>query len=249
MNSLPIDDETFARCRLHSEVVIDDDKISKASGVKASFETYLAKFRGSFNLTWSHDYLPTDIAEYEKCITVHAKAPYYREPYYDNQLPPKLTNLVIRQPFYASILPLLISARHNKVNIENYHVVSERNSFRKITMNNEDYVISVQKFGNTVFLRRHDERSDTMDDVGHRFERLCTPDYKNEASYYQLIEGNIGNLRTLISGETDAVVENEHAIELKCSTYNNLYWKYLDQNWLQTFLSKCMILIYNEWVA
>ncbi|CAF1299638.1 unnamed protein product, partial [Adineta steineri] len=247
MSSRPINDLTFERCDIPREVPIDGNENSNVSGVKASFETYFAKFRGSFNLKWDHPHNPTNIEAYEKCTMVHAKAPCYREPYRDEEFPPILTNLVIRQPSYVSILPLLISARHNKVNIQDYHIISERYSFRKIAMNKEDYVISVQKIGNTVFLRRHDERPDTMNDVGHRFERLCMPDYNIEASYYQLIEGNIGNLRTLISGETDAVVENEHAIELKCSKRDTMNSNYLDQPWLQTFLSGVDVIVFGTW--
>ncbi|CAF4119648.1 unnamed protein product [Adineta steineri] len=231
-----------------SEVVIDDDQNSNVSVIqnkrkKKLSDTYLAKFRGSFNLKWNHSHHPTDIPAYKKCTIIPARIPYYKKPKDGVAFPAEIPNLVIHQPDYVSILPLLISARHYQVDIQEYDIISERNSFRKIVMNNENYVISVQKIGSTVFLRRHDEHPDAMNSFGHRFERLCTPGYITKASYYQLIDGNIGKLRTLISAETDAVITNEHAIELKCSTYSNMNWNYLDQPWLQTFLSKCMILV------
>ncbi|CAF1343166.1 unnamed protein product [Adineta steineri] len=243
MSSLLIDDETFARCHILNEVAVDDIQDSNIVGVDKLSNAYLAKCRGSFNLKWDHPHHPTNIKAYEECTTVPGTIPYYWRPKVNEALPPETQNVVIRQPSYVSILPLLISARHYKVDIQKYDIISERNSFRKITMNNEDYVISVQKFGNTVFLRRHDERPDTMNDVGHRFEQLCKPGYNINAFYYQLIEGNVDNLRTLMSGETDAILENEHPIELKCSEYDDIYWKYLDQHWLQTFLNKSWTII------
>ncbi|CAF1299658.1 unnamed protein product [Adineta steineri] len=246
MSSLLIDDETFARCHILSEVVVDDIQDSNIVGVDKLSNAYLAKCRGSFNLKWDHPHDPTNIKAYEECTTVPGIIPYYWRPKGNEALPPETQNVVIRQPSYVSILPLLISARHYKVDIQKYDIISERNSFRKITMNNEDYVISVQKFGNTVFLRRHDERPDTMNDVGHRFEQLCKPGYNINAFYYQLIEGNVDNLRTLISGETDAILENEHPIELKCSEYDDIYWKYLDQHWLQTFLSGVDVIVFGK---
>ena len=101
----------------------------------------------------------------------------------------------------------------------------------------------MQKFGKTLFLRRHDERNNNYSNTGHRFERLCTRTYNKNASYYQLVEGTIGNLRTLIFAETDAVFDNEDPVELKCSFENHLDDDRRSDVWLQAFLSKFKFLI------
>ncbi|UJR18315.1 hypothetical protein I4U23_005217 [Adineta vaga] len=52
---------------------------------------------------------------------------------------------------------------------------------------------------------------------GHRFEKMCTPNYQTDSSYHFLIKGNIGNFKILTTAEIDAVSEaNNEAIELKC---------------------------------
>jgi hypothetical protein len=55
-----------------------------------------------------------------------------------------------------------------------------------------------------------------------------------------LIQGRIGNLRTLITAETDAVSKaNGEAIELKCrQTNSDIPDQYWPGYWLQAFLGK-----------
>jgi len=76
-----------------------------------------------------------------------------------------------------------------------------------------------------------------MSDVGHRFEHICTPGYASDVDYGQLIEGHIGELRTLITAEVDAVFRrSKKSIELKCQQRIND--TYFPDTWLQAFLSK-----------
>ncbi|CAF0885665.1 unnamed protein product [Adineta ricciae] len=235
MYSLLRDDQLFERCDPH----IPFDANDMVNG-------YAPEFRGSFNLNWEHPYNPTDVAAYAQAVTVPAKICKYKKPMADAVFP-QVPAINIEEPEFVSILPLLIAARHHNVDIHQYHIVSERNSFRKIAMNNEDYVISVQKFRETLFLRRHDERNNNRSSIGHRFERLCTPTYDMNASYYQLVEGTIGNLRTLISAETDAVFDHEDPVELKCSYSNHLADDRRSDVWLQAFLSGVKRIIFGQY--
>ena len=115
-------------------------------------------------------------------------------------------------------------------------------------MNRERYAIGVIRYGNTLLLRRYDDqKSIDMNDVGHVFDQMCTANYQPGSTYKQLIEGNIGNFRTLITADIDAVSqENGSTIELKCRRDHNE--QYFDDIWLQVYLSKLnnLIKIYGD---
>jgi hypothetical protein len=246
MSELPIDNQTFQRCQIPIICEVSDDQNWNAGIMLPLADGYLATTLGAFNLEWN---LPQDyrnVRAYEQCMTIPPNIPYYRQPNPNTGFPHHSHNL-IPQPDYSSLLPLLIAAHHNNIDIGQYNIISERNSLRKLAMNNEDYVIGVQRFGPTLFLRRYDHRIVDMNDYGHRFEQICTPNYHLAANYYQLVEGHFDNLTTLITAETDAISEqNGEAIELKCRLNPDIPQNDLSQYWLQAFLSKLFYLNYTK---
>ena len=205
--------------------------------LSALADTYSPHVCATFNRNL---HLPQDfmsIRDYDPCITTPARVPRYREPTPDSVFRVRDGERIINQPNYTSLLPLLISASCNRINIMQYHIISERNSLRKIAMNNENYVIGVQKLGSTLFLRRYDHRRVDMNDAGYRFEQMCTPNYDEIASYHRLIGGCLGELSTLIAAETDAMSVDNQAIEVKCRLNQSTVRDPIDC-WLQAFLGK-----------
>jgi hypothetical protein len=201
--------------------------------------SYSPNVCGSSNLIRPLPPDPTSIINYDPCVRTPPQTPYFDQPVSNSIFPRRQRshNPPISEPEYTSLLPLLINAHRNNVEIHQYDIISERNSFMKISRNKEDYVLSVMKFGSTLFLRRHHDDGIRENDVGRRFERMCTPGYHLTASYNQLIEGHMGNLRTLIIAETDAVSrENGKAIELKCRSNQGIRQR--RDCWLQTFFGK-----------
>ncbi|CAF0824157.1 unnamed protein product [Adineta steineri] len=261
-NTLPISDEVFNRSQ---QPIVFDDYRCRASNEGSLTELsnkYEPKVLASFNHEFPHPTDHTDIEAHERSVLRVCQIPYYQEPKLNSVFPPEIRNTTDPPPELrnttgpppkpASLLPLLITAHRNNVDIRKYNIVSERNSFRKIAMNKENYVISVKRFGTTLFLRRHDNQHRNVDDVGHRFERMCKPDYNLDASYNLLVEGNIGTLKTLIIAETDAVRRwgrpgrwiNE-AIELKSrGGRTNIYDR--RDTWLQTFLGGATTVIVGQ---
>ena len=239
MGELPIDNETFRRCQMLFAFQDLDDQNSNSSANPVLVRDYSPGVCAQFNLAWAlpEDY--TSIQAYEQCIGIYPSIPYYTQQKPGSKLPPMRRKRRIPQPKYSSLLPLMIVAQRNDINIDYYQVVSERHCLRKIAMNSEDYVVGVQKFGQTLFLRRYDCRRVNMNDHGYRFEEMCTPHYRLRAGYYQLIEGRFRNIRTLITAETDAIDrQNGQAIELKCRVNENVSAQDRSKYWLQAFLGK-----------
>ena len=219
----------------HDQALNEDSLIALANN-------YAPRVLASFNLASDLPEDHTSISQYEQCISQTLQIPYYQSPKRNSTFPPKSPNSIIRQPKNTSLLPLLITTHRNKVPICKYDVISERNSFRKIAMNNEDYVVGVKRIGATLFLRRQGDRHVDLSDVGYRFEKMCIPDYSHDSSFRQLVEGNIGTLKTLITAETDAVRRrSKKTLELKSRLMRNDIRCPLDC-WLQAFLSKFTIL-------
>jgi hypothetical protein len=161
-------------------------------------DSYSSHVRASFNLALNLPSDSTSIAEYKQCVTIPPPKPYYNKPPPNSRFPDRSPRYGIIEPKPSSPLPLLITAHRKDVDVRQYDIVSGRRSFRKIAMNNEDYVVVVQKFGSTIFLKHYRDKKIDMNDEGHRFERMCISDYRLNASYHQLIEGHIGTLTTLI---------------------------------------------------
>jgi hypothetical protein len=233
MSELVVSNETFHRCSMLIIYELDSDPKTPAPPPPIRTNDYLPVTHAAYNLSWNLPEDHTNVKQYERCVGIPAVIPYYREPLANASFPRQFAHSTVRQPEGASLLPLLIAARFSGVNIDQYDVVSERNSFRKIAMNNEDYVISVQKRGRTLFLRRHDRRTMNMRAMGHRFEEMCRPQYQLKATYHRLIEGRVGGLRTLITAETDAVSEgNGDAVEVECRSEESMHIQIRRDFWL-----------------
>lgn len=227
----------FDRCQQPIEFMDDRDE-----QISPLVNDYAATVRARFNINFTQPGNHTSVKQYEKCVSTANQIPYYKKPALNIEFPDYKPKAVFIQR-NVSLLPILISAHRNNVNIFQYDIISERNSFRKIAMNNSDYVIGVEKIGRTLFLRRYDNRITNLNDQGHRFEQMCTVDYNGDASYHHLIEGNIGSLKTLISAETDAVDQvTGQAIELKSRLNSNIIRDPGDC-WLQAFLGKVDVCI------
>ena len=179
------------------------------------------------------------MSEYRRCIVVPGRPPYYDPPPLPSSLPSGSSNSHIKKPIHSSILPLLLTAYHARVDVRNYNIISERNSFRKLAMNDEDFVINVVRFDSALFLRRYPTyKGINRNDSGYLFEQMCTTtDGSFNGNYLQLIEGRIGELKILMLGETDSIRrENDESIELK-SHRKNLTKSMGHDWWSQAFLS------------
>jgi hypothetical protein len=153
----------------------DQDQNLDAFVFSSLANSYFPQLHASFNLALNLPSDPTSIKNYDQCVTISAQIPYFKEPTLNSMFPHRSSNSLISLQEYSSLLPLLITAHRNDVNIHQYDIVSERTSFRKIAMNNKDYIVGVMKFGSTLFLRRHGDYIADRSDVGYRFERMCTP--------------------------------------------------------------------------
>ncbi|CAF2107848.1 unnamed protein product [Rotaria magnacalcarata] len=235
--------------RLQLVMALDDfpDQLEDASS--SYVDSYDARVLGSCTLAW---HLPTDplsVSNYRRCSVIPGQVPYYVPPLLPCPLPSdSRPNSRIVKPTLASILPLLLTARQVRVDVRQYDFVSERNSLRKFMLNDEDYIISVMRFDNTIFLRRHAAYySIDRNDKGYRFEEMCTTTSNYlDGDYHQLTEGRIGELRTLILAETDAIKqENGEAIELK--SHKNLSGKWMQHDWWsQAYLSGTNTIIHGR---
>lgn len=237
MSDSTIDERIFDQCELAVEFTNNYDHNLDPLMLSSLTSTYRTHVCGAFNLLLDLPQDHTSIKQYSQCVITPAVIPRYQEPLCNSTFPRRSHDSVITQR-PSSLLPMLITAYRENIDIHQYHIICERNSLRKIGLCNENYAIGVRKMGSMLFLRRHDHRVVDMSDVGHRFEQMCTPDYNVHASYHELVEGCIGDLRMLISAETDAVTEDNKAIELRCTLKPELDNRKGHDLWLQTFLSK-----------
>jgi hypothetical protein len=237
-----LSNELFNRLQL---IIAFEDYPSEIDNTLSFVDLYSPRVLGTCSLAW---HLPSDhlnIQYYRNCLVIPGEIPYFVSPRLPSYLPPKQQNTFVRQPRFTSLLPLLLTAQHFGVDIRQYDIVSERNSFRKIAMNNENYTIGVVRFGSTIFLRRYDTyRTIDKNDIGYRFEQMCTPNSYLDGNYLQLIEGKIGTLKTLIIAEVDGIERRTgQSIELKC--HKNSGNQHQQDWWLQAFLSKSKIFHYT----
>ncbi|CAF3858825.1 unnamed protein product [Rotaria sp. Silwood1] len=236
-NGLP--NELFTRLQLI--IALEDYPPELMDISPSSVDSYDPRILASCTLSWRLPKNPLSIVDYRRCIIIPGQSPYFVQPILPACLPSgPQRNAHIHKPTHASILPLLLIAQHARVDIRQYDIISERNSIRKFLMNDEDYIISVVRIDSTLFLRRYAAYSGIdRNDVGYRFEQMCTT--KNgsfDGNYHQLIEGRIGELRTLILAETDAIKqENGESIELKCQQ-QRLRKSQEHDWWSQAFLGK-----------
>ncbi len=77
----------------------------------------------------------------------------------------------------SSLLPLLVGARRNLVDVSSFDFVLERSGFNKLVKRDEMWRIGIQRIGQTIFFRRLiDRKSVDKNDVGSQFENLCGSD-------------------------------------------------------------------------
>jgi hypothetical protein len=159
--------------------------------------------------------LPNDLFTRLQFVIAFDDHPPQQSAMSPSPLPPDSSNSRITKPIHPYILPLLLTAHHARVDVRQSNIVSERNLFRKLAMNDEDSVITIIRFDTILFLRRYPVyHKIDRNDPGFRFEQMCTT---NDGDYPQLIEGQIGELITLMLGKTDSIRrENGDSIELKC---------------------------------
>jgi len=133
-------------------VIVFDDYPPQLSDVSTSLvDSYLPRVIGSCTLTWHLPKNPLNINAYRRCIILPGQPPYFDPPPLPSPLSPGSQNSHIVKPIHSSLLPLLMTARHAGVDVQQYNVVRERNSFRKLAMNDEDFVITVTRFDPTLF--------------------------------------------------------------------------------------------------
>lgn len=238
-------DELFNR--LHLIIAFEDysPEIDDILSSSSLVDSYSPRFLGSSTLAWHLPSDPLNIQYYRNCLVIPGEIPYFISPPRNSYFPPEQPNSFIHQPRFTSILPLLLTAQHIGIDIRQYDIISERNSLRKIAMNNENYTIGVVRFGSNIFLRRYDTyRSIDKNDIGYRFEQMCTTGNYLDGNYLKLIAGQIGSLKTLIIAETDAIERRTgQSIELKCNKKSGN--QYQQDWWLQAFLGKSKILHYK----
>jgi hypothetical protein len=238
MNNLPIPQGIIDRLVHINEFQNGQPQLDGAPNGQSLTNMYQPHDLIDFNL---NRILPEDhlaVHEYQKVITVPAdRIPTFVAPNIPQDFPKRGQN-TIQKPENTSFLRLLIPMKAAGVVFHNYDFICEKNSLRRIGINREEYVMGVIRYGNTLLLRRYDRQEPMdMNFFAHVFKQMCTPDYPPGASYKKLIEGNIGNLRTLITAETDAVSrENGNSIELKCKREGDE--RYFEDFWLQAYLSK-----------
>jgi hypothetical protein len=236
-------DELFNRLHL---IIAFEDYSPQLDITRSLVDSYSPRILGSCTLAWHLPSDPLNVQYYRRCLVIPGEIPYFTPPTLNSYFPPELPNSIVVQPRFTSVLPLLLTAQQFGIDIRQYDIISERNSLRRIAMNNENYTIGVIRFGSNLFLRRYDTyRSIDKNDIGYRFEQMCTTGNHLDGNYLQLVAGQISSLKTLIIAETDAMErQTGQSIELKCQkkssgSHNQQDW------WLQAFLSKSRMVHYK----
>lgn len=235
INNLPIG--IFNRLEFIIEFEEEDSIGFAMESILASYEPLVL---GSCSTSCITPANPLDVAAFRKVINLPGREPYLQLPQLPKSLPAaSKKRKIFIQPKYPSLIPLLMTAKFFGTDTRNYHVVTQRNSLRHMATADDNFV----RFGSTLFLRRFSSyRTTNKNDVGFRFEEMCTTNSTSNVDFNQLIDGRIGNYRILMMGETDAIDRLSGAsIELKCKKSNATK---SDEHewWLQAFLSKYMTL-------
>jgi len=203
-----------------------------------SIDNYRPQVLAKFNFDWRRLTNHLDINLYRAGTTVPAtQIPYYTEPIQDQEFP-VVADDYIQEPDYINFFPALVAAQEVREDFRAYDIISERSSLRKVGMNKDKYVIGVMCHRSKLLLRRYENQPFNRNDIGHLFERMCTPGFAADVEYQHLIGGQIGTLKTLITSQIDAVsTENNGSIELKCRE-QELRPEKIRDIWFQMFLSK-----------
>lgn len=225
--------------RLQFVIAFEDDSMQLPT-MESIFESYTPRVVSSCSIRCRQPADPLNVDAFQRITNVPGRKPYLQLPKLPKSLPPiAKQNKIYVHTKYPSLIPMLITAKFSGIDTKSYHVVTWRNSFRILAMNNEDFVINVALFGSTLFLRRFLRyRTTNTNDIGFRFEEMCTDKCNSNSYYNELIDGQIGNYKTLMMGETDAVDKlNGESVDLKCkkppaSKKDQHDW------WLQAYLCK-----------
>lgn len=234
INNLPIG--IFNRLQL---VIEFEEDLMQLQTMESIVEAYAPRVLSSCTIRCRMPADPLDVGAFQRIIKVPGSKPYLKLPKLPQSLPVAKQNQIYVHARYPSLIPTLITAKSSGIDTKNYHVVTARNSLRILATNDEDFVINVALFGSTLFLRRFtDYRTTNKNDVGFRFEEMCTVGCNSSFNYNELIDGQIGNYKILMMGETDAVNKvNGESVELKCKKSRPSQRDELDW-WLQAYLCK-----------
>lgn len=224
--------------RLQFVIVFEEDS-THLTMESSIFESYVPRVLSSCSVSCKKPENPLDVKAFERVTTLPGQTPYFQQPNLPESLPADRNQKRIMVETYPSLIPLLMTAKFSGIDTRRYHIITQRNSLRKLAMNDEDFAINIVRFESTLFLRRFASyRVINKNDVGFRFEEMCTNKSNSSVDYYQLIDGQIGKYKILMMGKTDAINrENGESIELKCTTPNRSRSDKYDW-WLQAYLSK-----------
>lgn len=222
--------------RLQFIVEFEEDSIQFTT--ESILESYDGVVLSSCSTFYKVPANPLDIVAFESTTKVPGSIPHLRLPILPRSIPlPKKKGIFV-QPKYPSLIPLLMTAKFSKIDTSSYHIVTQRNSLRKLAMNDESFVLNVVRFGSTLYLRRFAKyRTVDKNNVGFRFEEMCTDPSNRKYDFNQLIRSRIGQYEVLMMCETDAINERNESVELKCKKSDASKSDELDW-WLQAHLSK-----------
>lgn len=202
-------------------------------------DNYITRVLSSCSTSCRFPKDPLDVQAHRQATILPARTPYFNLPTLPATLPRVQKKSFFIQPTYPSITPLLKTANHAGIDNRQYHFVLSRNVIRKMTMNNENFVINVVRFGSTLYARCFSSyRTVDKNNVGFRFEKMCTSKHNGHFDYNQLIDAEVGGFKILMMGEVDAInKDNGESIELKCQK-SNLSKIQEHEWWLQAYLSE-----------
>ncbi|KAG4070817.1 hypothetical protein HA402_011043 [Bradysia odoriphaga] len=172
----------------------------------AIFESYVPRVLSSCSTPVKLPANPLDVEAFKRSVKMPGQAPLFRQPKLPQRIPALSKRKMVVEPKYPSLIPLLMTAHFSGINLRLYHVVSQRNSLRKLAMNDEDFVVNVVRFESTLYLRRFSQyRTSDKNNIGFRFEEMCVSGRKDNFDFNQLIDGKIGEFKVLMMGEVDTI--------------------------------------------
>ncbi|XP_037042268.1 uncharacterized protein LOC119078705 [Bradysia coprophila] len=210
------------------------------------FESYVPRMLGSCSTLVKMPGNPLDVKAFKGSVKIPGRAPFFRQPKLPQRVPAVSKPRMIVEPKYPSLTPILMTAHFSGINLRLYHVVSQRNSLRKLAMNDEDFVVNVVRFGSTLYLRRFlHYRTTDRNNIGFRFEEMCTGSREN-FDFNQLIDGRIGGYKILMMGKVETIRKGSgESIELKCQKHRANMADKVDW-WLQAYLIGTKTIIHGR---
>lgn len=243
INRLPI--SIFNRLQFITEFKED----SLESTAESILKTYKPVVLGSCGKSYAQPEKPLDVAAFKSSTILPGHIPYLKLPEIPQAVPPvsKKKRKIYGQPKFPSLIPLLMTANFSGTDIRRYHFVTQRNALRRMVTNDDKCVVNIVRFGSTLFLRRFSKHGTVnKNDVGYRFEEMCTTNGVSNVDFNILTDGRIGEYRILMMSETDAIDPvNGKSVELK-SKKSNISKLEKHDWWLQAFLSEYLMVLRKE---